>query len=320
MEKRYYNKYISVKCLAIKNARAVFFLNATIIIIMIIIILSHVLLSQEAKGSSSGLQVFVHVTGGNARASVCVYSDRENLGCRTINSPDIVPFVFDTQSIVPGQKFKACIQAVKLYCTATTYDASTDRANHIYLTVPELGSDMNQKKKSDPALGSLPHSKSYSQHFLLYTNPDHDFKIWYPSDWSINEKNITHTGVIIASPDMVGKILVSVMNVSPIESKMSTSELAKSVLSSQNDSSSRFIELDANNYFLSGHPALKIVQIRNTDAGLDGDTAGEYKSMSLITLVEGKAYFISYIAQPVMYPNYLQIAQTIIDSFEITSK
>ena len=119
---------------------------------------------------------------------------------------------------------------------------------------------------------------------------------------------------------MAGKIIVSTMNLGPIESRMTPSELAKSVMSSQNDSRSRFIELNANDYFLSGYPAVKIVQIRNSDAGLDDDAAGEYKSMSLITLLEGKAYFVSYIATPQMFPNYLQTAQTIIDSFEITIK
>jgi hypothetical protein len=315
MEKQNYYKYISRICFAIKNARVVFLLNAIIMIIS-----SHVLLIQEAKGSSSALQVFVHVTGINGSASVCVYSDTENLGCRAINSPDTVPFVFNAQSMGLGQKFKACIQAVKLYCTTSTYDASAARGKHVYLSIPELSNDVNQERKLDPVPGSSLQEKSYSQHFLLYTNPDHDFKIWYPSDWSINEKNITHSGLLITSPDMAGKIIVSTMNLGPIESRMTPSELAKSVMSSQNDSRSRFIELNANDYFLSGYPAVKIVQIRNSDAGLDDDAAGEYKSMSLITLLEGKAYFVSYIATPQMFPNYLQTAQTIIDSFEITIK
>jgi hypothetical protein len=80
------------------------------------------------------------------------------------------------------------------------------------------------------------------------------------------------------------------------------------------------IELDANNFFLSGHPAVKIVQIRNNGTGLEDGADIQYKSMSLVTIVEGKAYFVSYIAQPEKYPNYLQTAQTIIDSFEITNK
>src|SRR5919198_2364918 len=155
MEKRYYYKYISIIWFAIKNARVLFLLNAIIMIIS-----PHVLLMEEAKGSSSGLQVFVHVNGGNGRASVCVYSDRENLGCRPINSPDTIPFVFNTQSIGLGQKFKVCIQAVKLYCTTSTYDASAATGKHVYLSIPELSNDINQERKLDPAQGSLPQAKS----------------------------------------------------------------------------------------------------------------------------------------------------------------
>jgi hypothetical protein len=90
--------------------------------------------------------------------------------------------------------------------------------------------------------------------------------------------------------------------------------------SSQNDSRSRFLELDANNFYLSGQPAVKIVQIRNNETGLEDSANAQYKSMSLVTIVEGKAYFVSYIAQPEIYPKNLQTAQTIIDSFEITNK
>jgi hypothetical protein len=315
MEKQSYYKYISIICFAIKRAKVVLLLNA-----IIMIMLTHVLLIEEARGSTSGLQVFVHVAGVNERTSVCLYSDKENLGCRAIDSPDTVPFVFKSQSMVLGEKFKACIQAVKLYCTTSTYDTPAARGKHVYLSLPELSNDINQERKLDPPRGSSPLQISYSQHFLLYTNPDHDFKIWYPSDWIINEKNITHNGVLIASPDMAGKIIVSAMNVSPNESRMSPSELAKNVLLSQNDSRSRLIELNANNYFLSGQPAVKIVQIRNGDPGLDDNAAGDYKSMILVTVLEGKAYFVSYIAQPEVYHNYLQTAQTIIDSFAITNK
>jgi hypothetical protein len=316
MEKRYYDKLVSVNWLALKSPTAAFLLNTAIILI----IMSQIILNQEVKGSSSGLQVFVHVTAGNGRASVCVYSERENLGCRTFNGPDTIPFIFDTESVRPGEKFKACVQAIKLYCANSSYDPLRKGANHIYLSVPELSRSTNQEKKSDPITGSVTPPKNYSQEFLLYTDPDHEFKIWYPSGWSITERNITRSGVVISSPDNAGKILVSSINLSPIESKMSLSELAKSVLLSQTDSRSRLVELDANNYFLSGLPALKVVQIKNADVGLGGGNSAEFKSMSLITLLEGKAYFVSYIAQPEIYPNFLQTVQTIIDSFEITNK
>jgi hypothetical protein len=309
MEKSYYCKDIPRICLIVKMAMVLILLN-----IMPIIASNHIYSIEKAEASSSGLHVFVHVVGGIGKASVCVYSDKENLGCRAINSPETVPFIFNTQSTVFGQKFKTCIQGLKLYCTTSTYDASADGGKHVYVSLPELSNKPNTE------LGASLTDISYSQNFILYTNPDDDFKIWYPSNWSINEGNIIHSGVVIASPDRAGKILVSVINISPIESRMTPSELAKSVLSSQNDSRSRLVELDANNYFLSGHPAVKIVQIKNNDTVLDGADDIQYKSMSLVTLVEGKAYFVSYIAQPEKFPNYLQTAQTIIDSFEIINR
>jgi hypothetical protein len=284
------------------------------------------LLTEEAKAASSfssGFHVFVHVTGASGKALVCLYSDRENLGCMAITSPDTVPFIFNTQSIGFGQKFKTCIQGVRLYCTESVYDESADKAKHVYLSMPEMRDDNTNQQNKSQATASPRASLtkvSYSQDYLLYSNPDDDFKVWYPSDWSINEGNITHSGVVIESPDRAGKILVSAINISPAESKMTPAELATSILSSQNDKRSRFIELDASNYFLSGQPAVKIVQIRNNDTGLDDSADTHYKSMSLVTLVEGKAYFVSYIAQPELFPKYLQTAQTIIDSFEITNR
>ena len=320
MEKQYfYCKCTPTIRFIIKRSRVLVLLST------ILISLSHILLTEEAKAasSSSGFQVFVHVTGGSGKASVCVYSDRENLGCRVITSPYTVPFVFNTQSIGFGQKFKTCIQAFRLYCTTSIHDESADKATHVYLSMPDMRDDnSNQQNKSQTKapLGASLTEVSYSQSYLLYSNPDDDFKVWYPSDWSINEGNITHSGVVIQSPDRAGKVLVSAINISPAESKMTPAELATSILSSQNDRKSRFIELDASNYFLSGHPAVKIVQIRNNNTGLDDSADTQYKSMSLVTLVEGKAYFVSYIAQPELFPKYLQTAQTIIDSFEITNR
>jgi hypothetical protein len=316
MEKQYYSKYNPRVCFIIKKAIA-HILLATVLMIA----LSHILLTCNAQGSFSGRQIFVHVTGPSGNISVCVFPDRENLDCGTISSPDMLPFAFKTQSLGDKQKFTTCIQYVKLHCSAYSYDASPTGGKHVYLSVPQPSNTVSRENQLRTTAPVSVTEISYSQHFVLYTNPDKDFRIWYPSDWSINEGNITHSGAIIASPDKAGRIIVSARNISPNESTMTPPELAKSVLSSsQNDSRSRFIELDANSYFLSGHPAVKIVQIRNNETGLEDSADAEYKSMSLVTIVEGKAYFVSYIAQPELYPNYLQTAQTIIDSFEITNK
>src|ERR671933_1526818 len=150
MEKQYfYCRYSSTIRFIIKRPR-VFVLLSTILIITIS--LSHMLLTEEAKAASSfssGFHVFVYVTGASGKASVCLYSDRENLGCRAITSPDTVPFVFNTQSIGFGQKFQTCIQAIRLYCTPSVYAESAGKAKHVYLSVPEIRDDnTNQQNKS----------------------------------------------------------------------------------------------------------------------------------------------------------------------------
>jgi hypothetical protein len=42
--------------------------------------------------------------------------------------------------------------------------------------------------------------------------------------------------------------------------------------------------------------------------------------MSLITVLGGKSYSVGYLAPIEIFPNNLQTAQTMIDSFEIISK
>src|SRR3982750_1142081 len=100
MEKQYFY------CKCTPTIRFIIKMRVLILLsILLIIALSHILLTEEAKASSSsGFGVFVHVNGGSGKASVCVYSDRENLGCRAITSPETVPFIFNTQSMRFGQK------------------------------------------------------------------------------------------------------------------------------------------------------------------------------------------------------------------------
>ncbi|HJT48330.1 MAG TPA: hypothetical protein VJ729_09105 [Nitrososphaeraceae archaeon] len=314
MEKQYHNKRIPRIYVVVKKQRVLILLN-----LILTMALSHFLLFGDAQSLSSGSHLSVYVTEPTGTTQACRLSERENLGCRATTSPAWVPF-FRTQSLGDEQKL-TCIQHVHLRCGAYSHDVSSIGGKKVYLSVSQLGNTVSQESQLDTAAPVSLTEISYSQHFILYTNPDKDFKIWYPSDWSINEENITHSGAIIESPDNTARIIVAARNVSPIESNMTTSELAKSVLSSsRNDSRSRFLELDSNNFYLSGQPAVKIVQIRNNETRLEDSADTQYKSMSLVTIVEGKAYFVSYIAQPETYAKNLEIAQTIIDSFEITNK
>ena len=99
-------------------------------------------------------------------------------------------------------------------------------------------------------------SSQDNTNFLTYTNTDLGFTIKYPSDWLVNESN---TALGLKSPDGAGFVLVSTSNL-PNGTSMSGEELAKTFISHQ-PFGFRPIEVNTNNYFLSGHPAARIIGI-----------------------------------------------------------
>src|ERR1051325_9831278 len=94
MEEQYYNKYKPRLCFINKKTITHILLST-----VLMIALSHICLICNAQGSFSGMQLFVHATRFSGKISVCVFSEKENLGCRIITSPDTVPFVFKTESL-----------------------------------------------------------------------------------------------------------------------------------------------------------------------------------------------------------------------------
>jgi len=83
--------------------------------------------------------------------------------------------------------------------------------------------------------------------------------------------------------------------------------------------------MDKNGYFLSGHPALRSIIIRGFGGpGEPGATQGvephDMKAMEFMTILGGKVFSVSYLALPENFPNQLQTAQTMKDSFQIISK
>ena len=67
-------------------------------------------------------------------------------------------------------------------------------------------------------------------------------------------------GVTLKSPDGAGFVSVSTSNLRPNETRMSGEDFAKIFISRQ-PFGFRPIEVNTNNYFLSGHPAARIIGI-----------------------------------------------------------
>jgi hypothetical protein len=84
------------------------------------------------------------------------------------------------------------------------------------------------------------------------------------------------------------------------------------------------LEINTNNYFLSGHPAIRMLAIGSFGGpGEPGASQGivphDVKMMALVTTIGDKKYGVAYLSSPETYPNYLSVAQEMIDSFQAIS-
>jgi hypothetical protein len=166
-----------------------------------------------------------------------------------------------------------------------------------------------------------------NSNFLTYTNADYGFTIKYPSDWKVDDSEIARFGVRFMSPDKAGNLGVIVSYLRPNETGMSPNDMEKrlSMLVSHQPPGLKLTEMNTNNYFLSGHPAIRLIGIMSLggpgEPGASEGIVGTLKTMGLITITGAKEYTVTYAAiPPERFPDYLQTAQIMIDSFQIITK
>ena len=90
---------------------------------------------------------------------------------------------------------------------------------------------------------------------------------------------------------------------------MSTDDMAK--LAIRQNPGLKIIELNSNNYFLSGRPAVRLIEM---------NLEPPVKMMFFATILGQNAYFVGYVSAPEKFPDYLQTVQPMIDSFQLISK
>jgi hypothetical protein len=147
-----------------------------------------------------------------------------------------------------------------------------------------------------------------TENFLTYTNTDYGFTIKYTSDWVVDDKNITTLGVKFMSPHTPAvELVVSIRNLNV--SRMSLENMSKDIVTHPFPGF-KFLEINTGTYFLSGYPAIRMV-------GIHTDT--DIKKMILITNIRDKTYDVVYLSPQETYPNYLSVAQEMIDSFQAIS-
>ena len=161
---------------------------------------------------------------------------------------------------------------------------------------------------------------------LTYTNTDLGFTIKYPLNWTINNSNIVngHRVVSFTSPDKVGLIFVQIENATQSEIAVyNTNNSAKTnTIRTYLTPGEKLIELDVNHYVLSGHPAIRIIETQSFGGpGQPISSTKPYDAKGIVysIIMGGKFYKVAYIVTPPeRFPNYLQIAEIMINSFQIT--
>lgn len=102
---------------------------------------------------------------------------------------------------------------------------------------------------------------------LTYTNVNYGFTIKYPSDWNVDDSNITGMGVVFGKEPQgdVQVVRISDPDIHLKEKYNITLEhdIRVHVLVLMQANGFRLIELNSNTYFLSGHPAVRVVGIQH---------------------------------------------------------
>jgi serine/threonine-protein kinase len=142
--------------------------------------------------------------------------------------------------------------------------------------------------------------------FVTYDNPTFGIRIQYPSDWGRLDLSFLQDSADIDfyplnDTSLAKNLKVQVKNL-PFHN-MTLEEYTNSQINLLEENL-----LESSSATLAGIPGYKIVF-----TNIEG-----LKTMQVWTIKDDKAYIITYVAQEEDYEKELQVAQKIIDSFEIT--
>ena len=148
-----------------------------------------------------------------------------------------------------------------------------------------------------------------TENFLTYNNVNYGFTIKYPSDWNVDDSNTTGMGVLFGK---VGQGDVQVWRNPDPNPMASLEHETKNTLVNMQAHGFRLTELNTNTYFLSGHPAIRVIGIRHYP-----QTNLNVEMMMTTIKLGANVYTVKYLSHPDTYLTYLPIAQQMIDSFQV---
>ena len=165
------------------------------------------------------------------------------------------------------------------------------------------------------ALFGLGSSPKDNNNFLTYQDSALGIKIDYPAGWAQE----LHVGGLVTFLTMLESdtntypagLGVKVQNLA--SKNTSLNEITKMQIKNLTQNHPDFKLIESTKSMLAGIVAHKIVFIATDNSG------HERKAMQIWTLKDGRAYLLTYKAQPEEFSHYLPLVQKMIDSFQFIS-
>ncbi|HZE77971.1 MAG TPA: PsbP-related protein [Nitrososphaeraceae archaeon] len=162
------------------------------------------------------------------------------------------------------------------------------------------------------ALFGLGSSPKDNNNFLTYQDSTLGIKIDYPAGWTQE----LHVGGLVTFLTMLESdtntypagLGVTVQNLA--SKNTSLNEITKVQIKNLTQNHPDFKLIESTKSMLAGIVAHKIVFIATDNSG------HERKAMQIWTLKDGRAYLLTYKAQPEEFSHYLPLVQKMIDSFQ----
>lgn len=144
------------------------------------------------------------------------------------------------------------------------------------------------------------------------------FTVEYPSDWRwTNDTTARGTNVFtFHAPANLANVMFCISNDPALSRKITH-------LLQQPGYGWRMTEIYNNSYYLSGHPATRIIGIQHYggpgESPLYNGQLSETKRIHFVAHFGNKTYYVSYTSTPQEFFILLPTAQQIIDSFQVTN-
>jgi hypothetical protein len=159
--------------------------------------------------------------------------------------------------------------------------------------------------------------------FVVYENPIYGVSIQYPDNWHKSENNLPSHGVVkFSAPDVKEKeskhsisifipafLVVAVEDLPSMDVKLD--QYVTDYLSKGFHNPTDYKILNSTQSTIAGNPAKRVILY-------DYSGGHTYEEMRVITLVNGTSYRVGLFGEPGMFSDYVPIAQSMIDSFQIT--